>query len=314
VDAAFESFGKRCHDHDDVLIAGRAVRIEWSSYGLRDRFLPALAHLRGPETAPELTLCCWSGEGLPAPPWRAADFVSGSYIRGHIVGPLVATYDADGQLFQLHDRPGRRGLFHVADPARLPDWHDRSPFRPFISRFADDEGLALLHGACVGEGGGAVVLAGTSGSGKSTTGLSCVLAGMDFLGDDACLVDGDEVWSLYRLAKLEPDAAARLDATVLRLDVEGASVLAPPRVRRSAKLGAVLLIDIARTPDSKLSDPLGPEAALPALVRTLEAENKGVTPAATDALRSLVSRIPVRRLLVGSDRERVVGTVRRALA
>ena len=78
--------------------------------------------------------------------------------------------------------------------------------------WAHDHGLALLHGSTVAENGRAVTLAGSSGAGKSTSALTCALAGMDLLGDDACVVDPrapERVYSIYGRAKLETDSAAR---------------------------------------------------------------------------------------------------------
>ena len=48
---------------------------------------------------------------------------------------------------------------------------DRAPFRTILTWWAADHRLALVHAAAVATGDGAVVLAGTSGAGKSTTAL-----------------------------------------------------------------------------------------------------------------------------------------------
>lgn len=49
-------------------------------------------------------------------------------------------------------------------------------------------GLVPLHGACVGRHGRGVLLLGASGSGKSTLALHSLLAGLDFLAEDAVFV------------------------------------------------------------------------------------------------------------------------------
>lgn len=326
LEAAFGSFERAYQEHgatDDLCVAGRPVRIRYAAPQLRDRFRPTLRHLEVPAgRRPVLAISCWDGtatrEQLPPPPWRQIDFVGGSRIRGHIVGPIVATYDADGRLFQLLDRPGRRALFHVGSGRDLPDWHDRSPFRPFVSLWADDERLALLHGAAVAEHGSAVVLAGQSGSGKSTTALACLAAGMDFLADDACLVDpvAGTVASIYGRAKLEPDATARigrLPHAVLGTDERGATVIAPRTVARNAALRAILLVAVSGRPATELSTPLPRAVALDALADTLRAENSGITPATFAALEATVDAFPVRRLAVGTDRAATVSAMRRLL-
>jgi energy-coupling factor transporter ATP-binding protein EcfA2 len=49
-------------------------------------------------------------------------------------------------------------------------------------------GLISLHAACVGQKGRGVLLMGSSGAGKSTVTLQCLLEGLDFLSEDSVLV------------------------------------------------------------------------------------------------------------------------------
>ncbi|HEX3426336.1 MAG TPA: hypothetical protein VHT30_09405 [Acidimicrobiales bacterium] len=346
IDASFAAFERAlaCDGSEHKLsTAGRTLRVRFAGSHLTRRFLPALQHLATDAGQADLTICCWDGNAspvaMPPPPWPSRDFVGGSRIRGHINGPVVATYDRDGRLFQLYDRPSRRALFHVADGARLPGWHDRAPFRPFLSLWADDHGLALLHGAAVAEGGAGLVLAGVSGSGKSTTALRCALAGMDFLGDDACLVDpaGATVHSVYGRAKIlhdaatatagagagagagaDPDLGAGLgDVTGLgpvERDGGDGVVLSPRRVGREATLGALLLLRVADQRQSELSAPIPERHALEALQVTLREENHGLTPACCQALEAVVGAVTVRRLTLGFDGTGIVEAVRSALA
>lgn len=57
-----------------------------------------------------------------------------------------------------------------------------------FSRWASDSGLILLHAAAVGWDGKGVLIAGRSGSGKSTFAVSCLTAGLDFVSDDYALI------------------------------------------------------------------------------------------------------------------------------
>lgn len=316
------------HDEQRLVLGGARVRVRFGGDHLRRRFGPALEHLVDDdifgEGREDLLLCCWDGTAsklsLPPPPWRGVDFLGDSRIRGHISGPLIATYDADAQLFQLLDRPGRRAILHVADESQLPAWHDRAPFRSLLSRWADTSGLALMHGSSVAVDGAAVVVAGRSGAGKSTTAMACLAAGMDFLGDDACLVNASTglVWSMYGLAKVEADAARRLGdlshVGPLGGTQAGSTVLAPRRVVRSAQLRAVVLSSISHQSGSVLSGPLALEDALEELIGTVWHENGGLTPDAAAALRDVAAAIPVLRLHCGANRQALVSTVRGLLS
>lgn len=54
-------------------------------------------------------------------------------------------------------------------------------------------GLVPLHGACVGREGHGVLLLGASGAGKSTLALHALLRGLDFLSEDAVLVQPESL-------------------------------------------------------------------------------------------------------------------------
>ena len=136
---------------------------------------------------------------------------------------------------------------HAASSAATPDWMDRVPFRTILTWWAADRGLAMVHASAVAWGDGAALIAGGSGAGKSTTAMACLAAGLDLLGDDACVVGLDpepHLWSVYRRAKLEPDAAQwlpSLDALVV-VRTEDQTHLDPgTRHRRDAPLRAVVL-------------------------------------------------------------------------
>jgi hypothetical protein len=55
------------------------------------------------------------------------------------------------------------------------------------------QGLAGLHAACVGRGGQGVLLMGSSGAGKSTAALHCLLRGLEFLSEDSVFVSPDSL-------------------------------------------------------------------------------------------------------------------------
>jgi hypothetical protein len=69
--------------------------------------------------------------------------------------------------------------------------------------------MQFVHAAAVGRAAGGVILAGKGGSGKSTTALACLNAGMHYAGDDYCAVANNTppyLHSLYNSAKLRSKA------------------------------------------------------------------------------------------------------------
>jgi hypothetical protein len=81
-------------------------------------------------------------------------------------------------------------LVVVSEPMLRFPYHVRYELIEFAAYTlaARTQRLAALHGACIGEGRRGVLLMGSSGSGKSTVALHCLLRGLDFLSEDAVFV------------------------------------------------------------------------------------------------------------------------------
>lgn len=320
---AFERAFAEGGEEDRVTALGRTFALRYVGTGLRERFEPAIRHIASSGGHPELTICCWDATGskiaLPNPPWRPWDFVRGGRIRGMITGDLIAKFDGRAGLFEVIDARHRRGLFHVVDGSRLPAWHDRCPFRFSFAHWADAAGVAMMHAAAVVVDGSGLVLAGVSGSGKSTTASVAALNGMELLGDDTCLVDplGPIVASIYGLTKLENESVMRIGADRLAAwapirSADSEAILAPSDLARQAPLRCVLALEINGEETTRLSERLDTDEALHVLMETVREENHGLTPGAIAALESVVAAAPVRRLLLGADQEEIVSALNQA--
>jgi hypothetical protein len=84
----------------------------------------------------------------------------------------------------------RAALVVVSAPMLRFPYHVRYELIEFAAYTlaARAQGLASLHAACVGETGRGVLLMGSTGSGKSTVALHCLLRGLEFLSEDAVFV------------------------------------------------------------------------------------------------------------------------------
>jgi hypothetical protein len=205
-----------------IRIGDAAVRIRLAGGDLEAPILSAFAHAATPpaETA-DLTVMVWdaasSGVSPPLP----------AVPEGESRGAWLVN---DDQAVRMAYRPGWRSLhafdversvgWHwVGDARAVPFWSASSPLRPLLHWWALTRGELLVHGGVVGESGGGVLLVGRSGSGKSTTTLACLGAGMGYAGDDYVLLSPGrppEVASLYSTAKIEWHQAQRFPSLLPR--------------------------------------------------------------------------------------------------
>jgi len=112
----------------------------------------------------------------------------------------------------LFDTVTATGMYWTQGAAPLPYWAKASPLRCLFHWWAETKGFQLVHAAAVGHEAKAVLITGRGGLGKSTTALSCLGKGLNYIGDDYVLVRVDpipSVHSLYCTAKLNWDQMAR---------------------------------------------------------------------------------------------------------
>ncbi len=306
-----------------VRLAERHLAVRFAAPTLSERFEAALtrrsvAHV----AAPDFTIGCWdrvaTGVAPPPPPWSNDDFLPRGRIRGLTEGTVRATYETWSRVLYLYDRDRSIALMHAADAALVPRWVDRAPFRTLLTWWAADHGLAFLHASSVATDAGAVAIAGASGSGKSTTALACLAAGMFLLGDDACLVDpfpSPVAYSVYGRAKLEPDALERLpELGALAVDRHAEQVLLDPGelLAPAAPLRAILIPHVTGERKTRVV-PLAPADAMHVLVPSSMLEGGGIGGGTLQTMGNLVRTLPCFRLELGHDLNGVVGTVRATL-
>ncbi|HEX8157520.1 MAG TPA: hypothetical protein VF526_09050 [Solirubrobacteraceae bacterium] len=95
---------------------------------------------------------------------------------------------------------------------------------PLLSIAVARAGAVLLPSAAIGEDGGALVIMGSSGTGKSSLSARALAAGRTVLGDDQILLDGDGCcWRFPRRMRFYSDLAQTAPAAYARL---------PPSARR----------------------------------------------------------------------------------
>ncbi len=292
--------------------------------------LGAFGHLEiSPAESRDLDILAWdsvsSGVPMPSPPWGRDDYGQRGEIRGFNDARFMAAFDQVGGALNLLDRASGRAIFWTRDGARLPEHERGAPFRAILNGWLGGRGCALAHGAAVGAGGGAVLLAGMGGSGKSTTALICVGGGMSFLGDDYCLLRADpspEVSSVYGTAKVAPADLARMPGLAGRAAVDprvpGKALIfladaLPGCFARRLPLRAVLLPVVAGGRETSLRAADAAEA-LRALAPSSIFQVSGSGGGTFDLLAGLVRALPCYHLALGTDFSRIGEVVRGVLS
>ena len=196
----------------DFTIADRQVRVRFAGTSLVHLARP-LEHLEHGGSMdhtdkPELEILVWDGVGPwqpPAPPWDFEQLHWFGEVAGLGSDEFSVNFAADQGLLCMLHRPTRRAIFWLPDAQCLPFWETAAPFRVIFHWWAQTFGGHVAHAAAVGREGNGVLLVGRGGSGKSTTSIACVDAGMEYVGDDYVLLvrtPQPTAHSLYQTAKI----------------------------------------------------------------------------------------------------------------
>lgn len=215
-----------------VRLGGRRLEVAVASEALAARLLPAWAPFvdDGAPTSPDLVIQAWTSAPSGAPQPSAPIDLRDRWWRGVLADTPAFAAQLQGpvRILSLLDRRAAVGHWWMPDLEEVPGWESAAPFRALLHWWGPACGLHLTHAACVGVDGEGVLLAGKGGVGKSTTALSCLAAGMAFVGDDYVFTHRAEdvvtAHAAYATAKMEPQ---RLRAWFPRWAAHGAALTEP---------------------------------------------------------------------------------------
>lgn len=301
-------------------LAGCTVRMDFAGDALVPFVSGALAPrlLARPDGLPNLTLKLWdartTGVSGPPPP-RGAPSTFGPHgeIRGFAAGPVFAAYSLDSGALSVLDADSSTGFFWVRDARDLRLHELGAPLLSLLGWFFRARGTHLVHAAAVGRGGQAVLLSGPGGSGKSTTALACLAAGLEHVADDYALVSvapAPVVHALFATAKLNADSLARFpdlapavgnpdrdagEKALLRLGPAGGT-----RLAGTAALRAIVLPRVTERSAPALI-PVTAGEALRALAPSSIFQLAGAGAPTFASLGALARAVPAFRLELSSD-------------
>lgn len=295
---------------DRLRVAGHAVSVRYADGALAELLGRATRHLRSTtDGPPELTIHCWSAPGPAlAPPadWPAAGTVHADD------GVRVVTWDAADGTLRAYDRASGQAWTRFDSLTQGASWEPAAPFRRILHWWASGRGLQWVHAGAVGRPSGGVLLVGRGGSGKSTTSLACLAAGLGFAGEDGCLIEpGRTPWvhGLYVSAKGDAHTAELLPTFTEEfqrstLTIEGESIIfadnvVPDGICSGFPLRGIVVPRLAAGSVTRLS-PIAPAAALRALAPSTLMQLPGSRADGLQRLAAIVQDLPAWELTLGS--------------
>ncbi|MGA2009560.1 MAG: hypothetical protein ABSH51_03345 [Solirubrobacteraceae bacterium] len=294
----------------DWSIAGERVRVTVVGDALAGRLLPALEHLVADPGPPDVELIAWTDTCHAGPPvelpWSAGHLGPRGGVHGLLEPPVASSAAFDGSSLVLWDAERRIASSWWRDAGALRTWDPGAPLRIALHFALRRENRMLVHAACVGAAGAGVLLAGRSGSGKSTTTAACLAAGLQAVGDDYAVLDTSarepRAHSIYRTVRVTPALARRTGAAEddgRRTQLIGVDV--PGTMAQSLRIVAVLVPRVVDARRSKLAA-ITPARALRAVLPSTLLQAPREPHQDIRAVADLVASVPCFELMLGADR------------
>lgn len=314
-------------------VAGQPVRFRFAGPALVEHLLPALDHLPESGATPVFTASAWDSGSTGAAVPVLADAPSGAAPSRSIVAVTRSVSSSPARrMFEGYDGAARQGWFAIGDVGGLTTGERGAPFRLALHWWLTARGLQFAHGGAVGTGGTAVLVVGPTGAGKSSTTLSCVEDGLDYVADDYCVVEaaphagpgaGPVAHSLYSSAKIffadearYPLLAAGRTARFNPIDDKTLVLVhraLPGQVVNRQRLGAIVVPQRTATRATTF-ERTSAGTGLQALAPSTVGQFPGGAAAALSSLAALARAVPSYRLHLGTDRSTVPPAVRGILA
>ncbi|HSN77532.1 MAG TPA: hypothetical protein VL334_20870 [Anaerolineae bacterium] len=312
-------------------IGGCLVRLRATTPALHCQVLRPLAcPLSTADQTPDFTVDLVDlGEHLlPDLPWLPQNTSREQETSEYQEGPFLFTRHGDVLLTALNQET-RRTVGLVQAPARWPLRHYKQAIFITLYQHLRRRGLHLIHASAIGQNGRAALIAGRSGAGKTTTMLTCVAAGLAFLGDDTTLLQrtpaGDiDVISLLSTLDVTDKTAAWFPEIApflspLRSHTGKRQIILseayPSRVAVRGQVSAILAPEITDRVHTTLAPANKASLLSDLLFYSVDLQDVALARQHLEFLAQAVEQIPIYRLLLGSDRQqlpRVITEILRA--
>lgn len=315
VDRAVQAARATEHRTVDLAPGGVGVRVHLVGDSLAEELEPGLLRATEP-VQPVVELWSFdhasSGTVPPPPPWSHDAYRHREEVAGWTEPPLFASFDTAHATLCAADTGTGRGVQWARDAGAFAPWEGGAPLRYLLRWLLAPHALHLVHGAVVGTDRGGVLLVGKAGSGKSTSALACLDAGMRFVADDYFLLScapEPVAHPLFAVAKADHNAISLLGDIAERasgaktdwrgkyrlpigdLAVDAMRIRAVVQPRRAARTG----------------EPVrgGAREALKEVVTSSLSQLPGASGTTLAALKPAFDRLPCFELDVGPDLQQI---------
>lgn len=271
----------------------------------------------------DLTIYCWDSvsthSSMPPPPWEPSAQTFRGDIKGYNNSRYITAYVHYDVLYAL-DRDTQQGFFWTHDAKRLPFYFAAAPLRPLLHWFCRLQALHLFHAAGVAYQDRGVLIAGRGGSGKSTSAVLCMQAGLDYLGDDYVAVGLEPqptIHNLFNTAKVVkaglidiPALAATHGYLAKTPDYEKATLFFDS-LKKQVPLHAILVGKVMPAVVDTVIHKISALEAIKALVPTTMAQIPGIYEDVLTYVKQLTSLVPCYRIEFGSDLKEIPRVIMR---
>jgi len=253
-----------------------------------------------------------------APQWAPDADITAIAVAGDKSGMFFA-HQGDFNQWQFFDPKALLGVQLMPHSDSYPHWEDSFPLLQFLHWVTMMQGRRIVHAASLGLDGRGVLIAGSSGAGKSGTTLAGVLNGLQSIGDDYVLVepreDGVFAYPLTRIMKQDVRGLVRNGAETDRRfrgpNWQGKheaylSDLMGEEIPVSFELRAILLPRVSG--ETRILPARGVDA-MTAMLPSNVVQLFGGRKYAVSFLSDLVRRLPVYRLELGANPREIAAVI-----
>lgn len=195
-----------------IEVSGVFFQLSFAGTSMCSIILPSIEHLIIEATDVSdaaFTIYIWDASStkveMPKAPVGIDGVEDSGELKGYNTERIKSAYFGHARVINLVDLHAREGIVCFHSAKNIPAFERACSLRAVFNWVLQYHHTTIVHAAAVGVRDGAILIAGKSGYGKSSTALRCLEEGLKYYGDDVCAVSSDDkhayVHGLYSSGK-----------------------------------------------------------------------------------------------------------------